>query len=90
MNCDTTGEMTNVHEQPNFRDVRIVRTVRGSDPSISYDAEQDVNQALALGWVLLSVNAEGPVFVIGWTREGEAPMTDALRRRELRWRPTDR
>ncbi|MFT3764966.1 MAG: hypothetical protein QM820_05525 [Minicystis sp.] len=65
--------MATPQEHPNFRDVRHVRTL-GPTRDEAY-ADRVVNDLLLLGWVLLHVSGTegGPVFVLGWTKEGDAP-----------------
>jgi hypothetical protein len=64
-------------ELPNFRDVRAIRTI-GAAYDERLGADDEVNEALRLGWVLLLVQTGDPrpLYVVGWTGEGEAPMTD--------------
>jgi hypothetical protein len=64
--------MTTPCEQPDFRDVRKVQAV--GPTADRHNPSKQVNEALSLGWVLLRV-CDGPVFVLGWTKDGEAPET---------------
>jgi len=73
-------------ERLDLRGARKIGTV-GIARDEQWIAESEVNEALSLGWVLISVHGEGrPLFVIGWFQDGEAPLTNWER---SRWRPSE-
>jgi hypothetical protein len=61
-------------ETQHLKDVRSVRVLEDRQ---DYTAESEVNEALRLGWKLLLVQQghDHPVFVVGWTQEGEPTKT---------------
>ena len=65
---------TNDSEVPQFRDIREVRLVECHP---NYQADKEVNEALELGWKLLTVQqgSEHPVFVLGWSSDSEPAKT---------------
>jgi hypothetical protein len=83
------ARMSDDKARETFRDIRKVRTLGPTHDHPHRDAE--VNQALALGWLLLSVSAGegGPTFVVGWARDGEAPKTAIEQENEALYGPED-
>ena len=62
--------------QNQFRDVRKTRIINWVYKD-GHSAESEVNEALELGWELLTIQqgSETPIFVLGWTAETESQLT---------------
>jgi len=60
-------------DNSDFRNVRVVRKIDWEPCDRPYPSAEDeeVNDALALGWKLLGVNP----YVIGWEADTEPPLT---------------